>query len=251
MNKNWLIRTKNNHILGPVSKEKIRDLISNGSIKGDDEICSGDGYWIYVRETELVSKYILGEEKQGFNPVQEAKTILATGISSSEESTSDDLFPSNDDLDYPDMGEGPIEDALLPETEDLEYPGNNIIDNKPSSKGAGVRSSDSSNDVVSMRKKKTPKKIGESDSKTVPTPRISKKPKLKESKNPVISKTFFSMKLIYICVFIFFIIAVSSFYFRKTIFSEFMDKVSSIVVTPVYAQTTVQVKKKSGLTIQA
>ncbi len=47
MEKNWLIRTKNNHILGPVTKEKVRELYENGSIKGDDEICSGNGLLVF------------------------------------------------------------------------------------------------------------------------------------------------------------------------------------------------------------
>jgi len=76
MAKNWLIRTKSNHILGPISKEKVLDLYKNGSIKADDEICSGNGFWFYIREEELVKRYLLGEEPQGFNPISEAKDIL-------------------------------------------------------------------------------------------------------------------------------------------------------------------------------
>ena len=76
MRKSWLIRTKNNHILGPVSKDKIKELLKNGSIKGDDEICSANGHWIYVREDELIEKYVTGETKQEFNPVQEAQPCV-------------------------------------------------------------------------------------------------------------------------------------------------------------------------------
>lgn len=79
MEKNWLIRTKNNHILGPVSKGKVRELVDNGSIKGEDEICSGNGFWFYVRETDMVEKYLKSEEKQPFNPVSEASTVVASG----------------------------------------------------------------------------------------------------------------------------------------------------------------------------
>lgn len=76
MEKNWLIRTKSNHILGPVSKEKVQELYQNGSIKPDDEICSGNGYWFFIRETELVDKYLNGTTPQSFNPISEAKDIL-------------------------------------------------------------------------------------------------------------------------------------------------------------------------------
>lgn len=78
MGKNWLIRTKSNHILGPVSKEKVLELYQNGSIKPDDEICSGNGYWFFIRESELVQKYLIGRESQAFNPISEAKDVLTS-----------------------------------------------------------------------------------------------------------------------------------------------------------------------------
>lgn len=70
--KNWLIRTKSYHLLGPVSKNKLLELIENGSITTDDEICSGSGYWFYVKETDLVQKYLYDNVAQDFNPVSEA-----------------------------------------------------------------------------------------------------------------------------------------------------------------------------------
>lgn len=76
MGKNWLIRTKSNHILGPISKEKVLELYRNGSIKPDDEVTSGNGYWFFIRETELVERFLLGHEVQGFNPISEAKDVL-------------------------------------------------------------------------------------------------------------------------------------------------------------------------------
>ena len=82
MDKNWLIRTKSNHILGPVSKEKVLELYHNGSIKSDDEVCTGNGYWFFIREEELVEKYLLGSGVQGFNPISEAKDVLTTKIES-------------------------------------------------------------------------------------------------------------------------------------------------------------------------
>ena len=76
MIKNWLIRTKSNHILGPVSKEKIIELYQNGSIRPEDEVCSGNGYWFFMREKDLVESYILGNKKQSFNPISEARDVL-------------------------------------------------------------------------------------------------------------------------------------------------------------------------------
>ncbi len=76
MEKNWLIRTKSNHILGPVSKEKVLELYNNGSIKPEDEICSGNGYWFFIREDELVNQFLKGNDVQAFNPISEAKDVL-------------------------------------------------------------------------------------------------------------------------------------------------------------------------------
>lgn len=78
MDKNWLIRTKSNHILGPVSKDKVIELYHNGSIKPDDEVCSGNGYWFFIREDDLVNRFLLGSEFQSFNPISEAKNVLTT-----------------------------------------------------------------------------------------------------------------------------------------------------------------------------
>ena len=91
MEKNWLIRTKSNHILGPVSKEKVNELYQNGSIKQDDEICSGNGYWFFIRESDLVERYLLGNSTQTFNPMSEAKDILTSSGTGVYEPTRDDI----------------------------------------------------------------------------------------------------------------------------------------------------------------
>lgn len=137
MTKDWLIRTKNNHILGPVTKDKIKQLISNGSIKGDDEVCSGNGYWIYIREQDLIARFIFGDEEQGFNPVQEIEPIVSLGRiqndlpadhPAEELPSAEDLeYPDATDLEYPDdmPGNSQNEDEygnIMPEGDDLEYP---------------------------------------------------------------------------------------------------------------------------------
>lgn len=91
MGKNWLIRTKSNHILGPVSKDKVLELYKNGSIKQDDEICSGNGYWFFIRESELVDQYLLGDNQQSFNPISEAKDVLTSSYGGPNEPTRDDI----------------------------------------------------------------------------------------------------------------------------------------------------------------
>lgn len=127
MEKTWLIRTKNNHILGPVTKDKVRELIEKGSIKGEDEVCAGNGYWFYVREKDLINKYIKGDIPQGFNPVSEADTVLcAPGVTdvtnpavqnfNNTQVESNTTLPTDDDLAYPEM------EANVPSDDDLDYP---------------------------------------------------------------------------------------------------------------------------------
>ena len=65
----WLIRTTNNIILGPISEKKLKLLIKKGSLESNDEICSGNGYWISLKEKDLVNKYLYRGVMQGFNPI--------------------------------------------------------------------------------------------------------------------------------------------------------------------------------------
>jgi hypothetical protein len=70
--KKWMVRTKSNFLLGPISKQKLIELIESGSVLQDDEVSSGNGHWFFFREKSLVDRYIFGEELQSFNPVSEA-----------------------------------------------------------------------------------------------------------------------------------------------------------------------------------
>ncbi len=123
--KNWLIRTKNKQILGPATKEKVIELIEKGSLTNDDEITCGNGYWVWVREKDLLEKYLYGDLPQTFNPISEAQDVLTAksspdGVTASvlespqrakAKSTETDTnqLPDQDDLAYPDM-------------DDLDYP---------------------------------------------------------------------------------------------------------------------------------
>lgn len=65
----WLVRTQTNHILGPIHKDKLLELLEGGTLEADDEICSGNGYWFFVREKELLQRFVYEGEPQGFNPI--------------------------------------------------------------------------------------------------------------------------------------------------------------------------------------
>ena len=93
----WLVRTSNNQIFGPISKQKAIELCQNKNISPDDEICMGNGYWFYIRETELLKKYLLGDEEQSFSP-----SPLQGPLDKKEVK-----LPGPDDLDYPKLVSGP------------------------------------------------------------------------------------------------------------------------------------------------
>jgi hypothetical protein len=91
--KNWLIRTKTNFILGPVSRDKLLELIETGSLTEEDELCSGNGYWFYLREQKLLNHYLIENNKQDYNPVSEAlnEKKARTASNKNENMLSDDV----------------------------------------------------------------------------------------------------------------------------------------------------------------
>ena len=106
--RNWLIRTQNNQLLGPISREKLIELYESDSLKEDDEVCQGDGYWFFIREKNLIQDFIYDEKKQDFNPVTEAQTVLSSQSENTVLKTlsrDDVLYPKEDDLALP--GEKP------------------------------------------------------------------------------------------------------------------------------------------------
>ena len=129
MEKNWLIRTHQNQILGPISKERVIELIRKGNLISEDEICSGNGFWFQVKEKELLDKHIYSDEKQAFNPVSEAKSIFIEGeidslesLKASEKGVS---LPIKSDLEFPEIENSDKEEKernVLPESSDLEFP---------------------------------------------------------------------------------------------------------------------------------
>lgn len=164
--KNWLIRTKNKQILGPATKEKVIELIEKGSLTSEDEITCGNGYWFWVREKDLLEKYLYGDLLQTFNPISEAQDVLTAkttpdGITASiadgpqqvketphPQSAPNEQLPANDDLAYPDEGDLAYpdmggEDLTSQDDEGLEKTDPMILDvppKRPSSPKAQAKS---------------------------------------------------------------------------------------------------------------
>lgn len=159
MERNWLIRTSQNQILGPVAKAKVLEFLQKSALGLNDEVCSGNGYWFSLNEKDLVDKYLYGDIPQGYNPISESKSVLSrrenpdktTSLNTAPANKTQEMklttqgpgvLPSGDDLEYPDLtmvstklsdliGPGPtthsIEDLKLPTSDDLEFPDVNLI----------------------------------------------------------------------------------------------------------------------------
>lgn len=211
MEKNWLIRTKSNHILGPISKEKVIELYGNGSIKADDEVCSGNGFWFFIREDDMVERFLIGNETQSFNPISEAKDVLTTGHAPGhEERVPDDI---------------------------TRVGGINLDDFKASQNPPEAKKSTPLS-IVSEPGSEVKKKV-KSDSPLKTSTNLKSLPNKKLAKQPYLQY------LIYLGFFL----LVSVLYFRKNIIRHLFESSSSgtsfSLIQEVYAQDGIPEKKKS------
>ncbi len=118
MERNWLIRTTQNQILGPIPKFKVVEFLEKGALGLDDEVVSGNGYWFSLKEKELVDKYLYGDVPQGYNPISESKSVLAKR-ENPEKTTSINTAPANKTQV---LKVSSNENVNLPKSEDLEFP---------------------------------------------------------------------------------------------------------------------------------
>ena len=138
----WLIRKKGpvTEIMGPMPREELRTLITGNKLNDEDEMCSANGFWFELSESEMVEKYVWGNEIQHFNPVSDAQNVLAK--IEDENSDKDSPHPQGkeiNDITLVEMGmknycEGKAgqsakssteesgDGAVLPSSSDLEYP---------------------------------------------------------------------------------------------------------------------------------
>lgn len=250
MEKTWLIRTKNNHILGPVTKDKVRELIEKGSIKGEDEVCSGNGYWFYIREKDLISKYITGDVPQGFNPVSEADTVVCKKTTSTSNTenvnpSQDEIntsLPTEDDLAYPDM-DTPISDTsntastTILNVSELKEKLSEVSDDEVEPIAAEEETSNLSLDALEEV---------EEDEEEFKSPYNKKKVKLtqkriKKKSGQVKVKQRNDNILMYLA-FIFLAIAIGVFIYRKNFLKKIISNFSHhIILDKAYAQVTTPV----------
>jgi hypothetical protein len=54
----WMIRTTENVLSGPYTQSQLVQLIEEEKLELTDEICRGNGYWIYLHEEQEVKKQL-------------------------------------------------------------------------------------------------------------------------------------------------------------------------------------------------
>ncbi len=73
----FMVRTKENVLTGPFSREEITERVKAGLLREIDEVCSGNGYWIYLHErAECLS--LLGVELPRKETSHEERTETGT-----------------------------------------------------------------------------------------------------------------------------------------------------------------------------
>jgi len=244
MEKNWLIRTHQNQILGPISKERVIELIRKGNLISEDEVCSGNGFWFQIKEKDLLEKHVYNNEKQTFNPVSEAKSIFmkdeageikSIGIPDVGEPNS---FPGKSDLEFPEIKKSDTEEMelnLLPESGDLVFPEES---NKP-----GTQKLENSSGLA--KPEELPRSMTEKKEKR----KKVRKKKLKK-KYQVIEEPKRNDRFLFYIFLLLLMILLGVFIFYKNTLNSLFPKSSgnlSLFFPEAMAQT-IDVKKKTHLT---
>jgi len=233
MPKNWLIRTKSNHILGPVSKEKIIELYQNGSIRPEDEVCSGNGYWFFMREKELVQDYILGNKKQTFNPISEARDVLTA-----DRQTTDSVMEAQTEhtlvgkIDLSALNGTPATPAPKPQAAAAPKP-KPVVEEKKNLAEEVIKPI---RPKVSAPPSPPPSAPGKAKKKQVVQGPIKSKVTIKERK---VSDKFLMVGTVIVLLLI-----AGVLYFRNRLASEFLQGALQNIVPVVYAQEVVEQGKK-------
>lgn len=60
----WLVRTAENVIAGPYDKQQVLQLIRQGRLGSQDEVCRANSYWVFLHEHEEVLRHMGREAVQ-------------------------------------------------------------------------------------------------------------------------------------------------------------------------------------------
>lgn len=245
MEKNWLIRTKSNHILGPISKSKLTELLQSGSLKPEDEICSGNGFWMFIREKELLEKYVLADEPQPFNPVSEANSVLTSPVEMnfsefrSAEELSLDNHIEEDTFDFEETEKtSGASEISLPDSSELSYP--ELEETMPPDMDLEFTEVSELNPTVDQEVAPQKKKV------------IRKKPLNDLASNEKIKKSWLNDKVLFSMAIFLLIVAIMAFYFRKRIIEKFLDSSVQVeFIESVQAQPFLSSSQKKSLNSQS
>jgi hypothetical protein len=247
--KNWLIRTKSNHILGPVSKEKVIELYHNGSVRPEDEICSGNGFWFFLREKDQVEDYLLGNKKQSFNPMSEGIDVLTAPSGKGVERPDDDITMV-----------GGINISELKDTPGApprQRPNGSVQVKSAVARAPAIVP----NEVTEAPTEEEPEAAlieavarpvardhaVSSPSPTPITPGKGKKKALTPSGNPPLKplpKRAFSDRLVMVSAVVVLLVLAGMLYYRKRILQEFIQSAYSTIIPEAHAQATEFKSKK-------
>jgi len=128
MERNWLIRTHQKQILGPVGKTKVIEFLQKGALGLNDEVTCGNGYWFWLKEKDLVDKYLYGDVPQSYNPISESKSVLSKR-ENPDKTMSLNAMPANKTAF---LKAGQVSTENIPNESDLEYPDITMVHNSSS-----------------------------------------------------------------------------------------------------------------------
>ena len=85
MDKIWLIRTFDRKILGPITRDKLLNLLRDNKLSESDEVCPGNYHWVYVKEKKLLSEILNAPEIMGENVGNEKSHLDKVEISEKDQ----------------------------------------------------------------------------------------------------------------------------------------------------------------------
>lgn len=97
---NFLVRTKDNRITGPFSKEIVVERVRAGKLNEMDEVCPATGYWIFLHEREESMKMLgvsLPRSEDFHDESTETDTETATATAPLDVSRKAPQSPKNSD----------------------------------------------------------------------------------------------------------------------------------------------------------
>jgi len=68
----WMIRTAENILSGPFSRQQIVQLIEEGKLDITDEVCGSSGYWIFLHEQAEVKRHLGFDLPKAFFDTEES-----------------------------------------------------------------------------------------------------------------------------------------------------------------------------------